>query len=1156
MATNARNIDTTYIKFDVRDYSNNVTLSTYALRQTPLTFAPNFTSSPLLTSARTISNKILKWDFGDGTYSTDLTATHQYVWPGQYNVVLTVFNQDGLPIESTYRPVIQAINFIPDTIEWGNYGKFVYDVPAGKLGDPLTIVTRNSWQSYNALSASGITIQLYASGAAGSYIDEANFYNDKWSHLRLLSRFYEKQNLNNVEQLVIVDSITANATEIYARIKDRKIQICDVNDEGSFFVGTTATNSIYYVDDKVKNFTSRENPIFLLASFDATKFEDAFSQQRDIYNYINYPPHGFQMTPPAVLPVIKVRHNPASRLSITTTGIDGEGTLSSTVFNMPEISWQCTEIPFVARFKDNENFTTKTYQPLSSSTVYSNLSTLTAYDVKFGIIYDNNGVQTPLESVKFYEDFTLETPQSYGGFYKGYFISNEATMNCVLTAEVVVVDPVNFPKDSLVGWIAIPQYGYLLRIFREQLYNGCLGSVSVTLTGNNQYVNSRTNRNVYAICVAPSGAGKGNDYQAWFADNVTDTIVKYDVYGQLLSSIPLSSAPVQVNSIVTNTDLRSTEVSGAAPSNIALDSNSDLWVALFDTGKLIKINGINGFITAIAEPPNTNIYYLLSSYGSAPELSGFAGEGLFLPSSVDTDADNNIWAAYTHPLSNFIIKYDTNGTPITAIPFPPVISPVEVKVDRNKKVWVTTSNHNNSYVTLTGRNDYLYKFDSDGSLIPGFPLSGFRMLSNITVDGQQNAWVSHDRETLSKIDVNTNAVTNYIAGAGINQTNYICSIAGLTCDTANYIWAINNFDKKIYIFDANLDPTSYLNPVNSVQLEFPNVQPIYPTSAYELDQFQAYGDWFGFNWINKYMIPTTVTRLVTGASNTFNLYTTAGEYNISKVNEDFDAKEFYKSLRYQEILLDKDRFFNDFLGGVVGGMDGQPYELGKTVYERVANFVDNRSNVVTCNIDALISLCNELSIEFEEYNYPFPPQMRRMVDILSITQKRLWGDENTYSDNFDNRRSLSDTTYGINLGTEISTLSGVIYSGVPVVVNELFSGLFSKVNFSVIPNTVYSQEIPLSSYAYDWGWGLVAPKALSGSRISDYYKFYTFVPTSTGTIYNNIIDWKNPLTTLAPYTSTFLAWSKDNGIMQNMLSYELTKGMRLFTSAADITYNN
>lgn len=1156
MTTNAFTIETMYIGFDVRDYSNTNSLSTYTLDITPVTFVPNFSTSELLSSARTVSNKFIKWDFGDNTFSTDLTAVHTYRWPGQYTVRLTVFDENGFPIESTYKPQIRAINFVPDTIVWGNYGKFIYDVPAGKLGDPLDIITRNSWQSYNALSATGITINLYASGAAGSYIDEANFLNDKWSHLRLLSRFYEKQIINNTEQFVIVDTITARTTEIFARIANKKIVICSKEDEGSIFAGTTGLNSIYYVDDKVKNYTTRENPIFLAASFDTQKFEDAFSQNREIFNYINYPPYGFQMHPPAFLPVIKVRHNPASKFSISTTGIDGEGTLSSTVFDIPEISWQCTEVPFVIRFKDNENFTTKTYDPLSSSSVNAALSSISAYNVKLGIIYDNNGVQTPLEGVTFYDDFSPDIPQSYGGFFKGYFIANEATENCTLTAEAIIIDPTNFPKDSLVGWIAIPQYGYMLRLFREQLYDGCVGSVSMVLTGNQQYVNTYQNRNIYAIGVAPSGAGKGNDYMTWMADNITDTIIKFDVYGTQLSAITLSAAPSLTNGVIFNTDFRSQELSSAAPSNIALDSNSDLWVTLFDTGKAIKIDGVGGYVTAIAEPPTTNIYYLLSGYGNAPELSGFAGEGLFLPSSVDTDTNNNIWVAYTHPVSNVIVKYDTNGTLLTAIPLPPVISPVEICIDRNNKVWVTTSNHANNSITLTGRNDFLYKFDADGNIQSGYPIGGFRMLDNITVDGQQNAWVSHDRETLSRIDAFTNEVTNYIAGAGINQTNYICSIAGITCDTSDYIWVINNYDQRLYILDAQAAPTSAFDPVNSIQLVLPNVQPLYPLSAYEMNQFQAYGDWYGYRWINKYMVPTTVTRLITGSSSTFNIYPSGGKYGILKKNENFDAQEYYKSLRYQEVLLDKDNLFDGFLGSILGDATSQPYELGKTVYEKIANYVDNRSNITACNLDALIALANELTIEFEEYNYPYPPQLRRLVDLLSIQQRNLWGDLNTYFENFDNKGYISNNLYGMNTGTEISVISGIVYSGVPVVAYELFSGLYSQVNFSSIPGVVYNTSVPLSSYNYYWGWGLVAPKSLSGVRITDYYKFYTFIPSGSGKIYNNIIDWDNAQTTFSPYNSSYNNWSKDNGVIQNLLSYELTKGMRLFTSAADITYNN
>jgi len=97
---------------------------------------------------------------------------------------------------------------------------------------------------------------------------------------------------------------------------------------------------------------------------------------------------------------------------------------------------------------------------------------------------------------------------------------------------------------------------------------------------------------------------------------------------------------------------------------------------------------------------------------------------------------------------------------------------------------------------------------------------------------------------------------------------------------------------------------------------------------------------------------------------------------------------------------------------------------------------------------------------------------------------------------------------------------------------------------------------PLSDYNYNWGWGLVAPKSLSGVEIGRYYEFYEFLATEDGTFQNSLIDWNNPQTLLTPYISSYKEWSNKNGIMQNILSYELTKGLKLFTSATNIQYNN
>jgi hypothetical protein len=176
--------------------------------------------------------------------------------------------------------------------------------------------------------------------------------------------------------------------------------------------------------------------------------------------------------------------------------------------------------------------------------------------------------------------------------------------------------------------------------------------------------------------------------------------------------------------------------------------------------------------------------------------------------------------------------------------------------------------------------------------------------------------------------------------------------------------------------------------------------------------------------------------------------------------------------------------------------------------------------------------------------------------MLSIKHKKLWGERNKFNLQFENY-GLSNNK---NLGTQLSTLTSIISSGYSLVAYEKFSNAYLLVNNVEILSAgiplKYGTEISLSAYNYDWGWGLVSPKSLSGDRISDFYSFYNYIPIYEDSYKENIIDWNNPLTTLTFTNSSFSEWSKDSGIMQNILSYELTKGLRLFLSASDLVYNN
>jgi hypothetical protein len=1471
-----QSLNYTYIYFDVRDYTNSNVLTSYTLGNTPLTFIPDFTTSNILSGAQNISSKTLRWEFGDGAYSNELSPTHYYQWPGEYNVTLTVYDGSGNAYDSTFSSTVQIYDFIATQISFQDYKSLIYDIPVGQLIDPLIINTYFSWQNYQTLSATGYTINLYASGAKGAYNYVTREQNDKWAHLRSLSRFYTLSTINGNQDYVTIESIQPTITPIYVNIQNNQLQPCNSTDPGNVLAGVTGSCQFWYTDDIPANLLSESNPIIIFASIDNSKFEDAFTQRTNVYDYISYPPYGYQNIDPAVFPDIKTRYNPANHLSITTTGIDGEGDLipPSLSFNIPYSSWQDTEVPYVIKFKDNINFTTKNYPPLSSSIANPSIAPQSAYDVHTGIVYVSgygvvplsSTVLVPVNDVTFYEDFPAQAPQSLGAFYKGYFIAQQSTENCYLTASVNVIDPPYYKKDALVNWITIPQYNSALQIIKQENYNGYNNLLTIAFTNNSLFPTS--SNNTYAITVAPSGTNAANDYQTWFADPINDQILKYDIYGNLVTSYSLLSAITLVNNLTTIQNFQTPATNGilphATPSDMALDGNNNLWVTLFDSGSVIKFDASTGYVTAIATPSGSittasNFFPTLSSdYNS---LSGFAGESLLLPSSIDTDIDNNIWVAYTHPDASAIVKYQGSNNltiaaaQLTAIPFPSGITPEQLQIDRNGYVWATAINHNTNGVGFNNRNDYLYKFDSNGNLLPGYPLSGFNQIGNITIDGNQNAWVVQGAETLTKIDGVSGTTTNYIAGLGNNQTNYICSVGGLTCDTSNNIWVINNFDNRVYVIDANLPSTGALNAKYNIPLAYPtpslppvtgypldadaaayitragvtdrlaqnqidqfvrgiknlglwdymvawpmaqklnagsgstvysiggyktadgtmngsatwtpngitftgsndyidygtfNVNisaggfsvhalisglgcpPIYPDGVdqfnifksvndnfslhmtsgvagigtweiqaeafnpniryfdYEdrsqdltkdmaiswiadylkqpsqianifqyngittknvgtqlsnnngqngtytmqtvgrnnsynypykytqnsrisyllafapginmtsqtmsavytlcqntlnrvdqdamayiaragitdrvapvpntysdgLQEFQAYGDWNGYNWLNKYASPTSTIRTITGTSNLFNIYPATGQFNIAKINENWNASGYYDSLRFQETLLDKQVFFDQFLGVILGNMDAQPYELGKTVYEKIANFVDNNADIDKVNINELLSFCTELSIEFDQYNVVFPPQLRRLVDLLSIKQSKLWGTTNKYGTNFDPRGTIfPNNTYGINLSSIIDPLTGTFINGVPIVAQETFSGNYKVVNTNLINNYNIGDIIPLSAYTSNWGWGLVAPD-ITGYQINNYYSFYVYNPVYSNAHYDNIIDWNDPYTTLVPTNSAYADWSSDNGIVQSLLSYEITKGFRLFTSAANITYNN
>lgn len=326
---------------------------------------------------------------------------------------------------------------------------------------------------------------------------------------------------------------------------------------------------------------------------------------------------------------------------------------------------------------------------------------------------------------------------------------------------------------------------------------------------------------------------------------------------------------------------------------------------------------------------------------------------------------------------------------------------------------------------------------------------------------------------------------------------------------------------------------------------------------------------------------------IEGTSNTFNVYSSSGFIDYRKVNEDYDQTQNYKDLIFQNILLNKENFFDNFLGTMVGNLSSDPNTLGIKTYEKISNYVSNNSDIDFSNLNAFLSMLENLNIEVEEFKALFPPDLGRLVDNLSVNLSKQKGQKNQFAKNFDNKGYERSDVYGVNLGNELDPLNTLLTAGSGtsyIVAKENFSGNYKMLNTNIIsaydPRFVgQTLNFRLSHYNDTWGWGLILPPGLGRRgfleiqnkdftflglqtdgdrlRIDDYdsvegnprflnrfYTFYDYISTTEDTYFQKFIDFDNPNTKVGNLSSYF-DYSKNNGFVDNTVLNLLTQKILL-----------
>ena len=194
----------------------------------------------------------------------------------------------------------------------------------------------------------------------------------------------------------------------------------------------------------------------------------------------------------------------------------------------------------------------------------------------------------------------------------------------------------------------------------------------------------------------------------------------------------------------------------------------------------------------------------------------------------------------------------------------------------------------------------------------------------------------------------------------------------------------------------------------------------------------ARGDWTGANFFNKYIKSVSDTLTTIPEDNTITVYS-YDQYYIRKHNEEWDVPEHMKiPVAHTSFVEDNPTLF-DAIGTIFGIDEHKHYSIGKKLFEGIANQVNNIHDIDECHIDSIYGIAKKEDVNMDKFFLAYPEELRRIVDLMSISKKKLWGDRCHCTQNYFKTKNKDETKFcdkcqhvhTTNLGTSIKRYSDV-----------------------------------------------------------------------------------------------------------------------------------
>jgi hypothetical protein len=267
-----------------------------------------------------------------------------------------------------------------------------------------------------------------------------------------------------------------------------------------------------------------------------------------------------------------------------------------------------------------------------------------------------------------------------------------------------------------------------------------------------------------------------------------------------------------------------------------------------------------------------------------------------------------------------------------------------------------------------------------------------------------------------------------------------------------------------------------------------------------------------------------VNYTLSGASDPFYIYRLENFHNFLRKGEHITPYDIIK--KYSHFDLTTTPLFNSYLNAIAGSGDS----LGK-VYDKIVNISKDTADLDLCNIDFLYDIASKMDVEIDDYGLEFPEELKRLMNFFSMPLQKLIGTRCVCNTQFSCQACCGKNICSIcgydkknNLGQQL-TMSSYVTAGQTILIKESGSDIFE---FLPITRTCMVRDITAS------------PVYQNGIQNYCYFNWNNFHQSNP---VEGVIDYLNPNTTLSKDLSSSRDWYKDNGVIEEMINYTLTKNV-------------